>query len=373
MKKSVIVAVALVGLGALLVVGMRASRPVAEVCAAQRGTAISAVYGTVKVVASLTFNLNTRNSGVIQFAEPLASGKVLVGSEVQRGQELARLVNEDLDREIAKADTDLRAAQERQKLGPPSQPPLNTQQAQLERMEKLAQLQNVSASDVEQLRNEVQRLQEAVRSEQVELDREVAIFREQDANLQDRKARGIITSPIDGILTAVNVLNGEFVAEGSVPFAVESKSSYLEGQVNEEDVGRIMPTMKASVRLYAFADRDFTATVSQILPTATNQRYTITLTMDDPPANLLTGMTGEMNVIAGKHENALIVPSRALLADHVFVVEDGVVQPRAVKVGFHNLERAEILDGLQEGDQVIVADQDLFKTGERVRPIATNM
>jgi len=131
--------------------------------------------------------------------------------------------------------------------------------------------------------------------------------------------------------------------------------------------------MKAAVRLYSYANQDFTATVSQILPTANNQRYTITLTLDNPPPNLMSGMTGEMNVVAGKRENALIIPSRALLAGRVFVVKDGVVKPRAVKVGFRNLERAEILDGLKEGEQVVVADQDLFKPGQRVRAVTINM
>jgi len=373
MKKIVVITALLAGAGGALFYGMFAARPVAEVCAAQRGTAISAVYGTVKVVASITFNVPARVSGVIQLAEPLASGKIVAGSEVKRGQELGRLVSEDLDRELAKAEDDLKAAEERQRLGPQSLPQLNTQQAQLDRMEKLAQLQNVSASDLEQLRNEVQRLQEAVRSEQVELDREVAIEREQDGDLRDREARCLLVAPIDGILTAVNVLDGQFISEGSTPFVVESKSTYLEGRVNEEDVGQVAPGMKAAVRLYSFSGRELTAKVTQVLPTAANQQYVITLTMEKPPPNLMTGMTGEMNIIAGQHDGALIIPSRALLVDHVFVVEDGTVKPRAVKVGFRNLERAEILDGLKEGDQVIVADQDLFRTGEHVRPIATNM
>ena len=42
-------------------------------------------------------------------------------------------------------------------------------------------------------------------------------------------------------------------------------------------------------------------------------------------------------------------------------------------LGFRNLERAEILDGLKEGEQVVVADQDLFRPGQRVRAITINM
>jgi RND family efflux transporter MFP subunit len=371
MKKFVILAALIVSATGALLYGLWASRPTAEVYPTQRGTATSAVYGTVKVVASLTMNVRARNSGTIRFSDRINTNTV-VGMVVTQGELLATISNEDLDRDISRAETDLKAAEERRRIGPPSQPALNTQEALLARLEKLAQMQNVAAADLERTRNDVQAFRERVREEQLELDRQVVTYREQAGVLQDRKALCFITSPIKGNLNAVNCLNGEFIADGSIPFVVATESTFLEGQINEEDVGQVASLMKAAVRLYSFANQDFTATVSQILPTANNQRYTITLTLDKAPPNLMSGMTGEMNIIAGKRENALIIPSRAVLADHVLVVRDGVVESRAVKIGFRNLERAEVLDGLKEGDQVVVADQDLFRPGQRVRAVNTN-
>ena len=372
MKKSVVFAALMMSVTGSILYGLWAARPVAEVCVAQRGTAISAVYGTVKVVATMSLNVRARNSGIIRFSDAIAKTG-LAGIEVKQSDVLATIVNEDLNREIAKAETDLKAAEARQRLGPPSGPELNTQEAQLTRLEKLAQMQNLPASDLERARNAVETLRERVRAEQVELDRLVSVLREQAGVLRDRKARGIVTAPIDGYLTAINCVNGEFTSENSTPFVIATKSTYLEGQINEEDVGQVASQMKAAVRLYSYPDREFTATASQVLPTANNQRYTVTLTLDAPPANLMSGMTGEMNIIAGKRENTLIIPSRAIIAERVFVVHDGVVKPRAVKIGFRNLERAEILDGLREGEQVVVADQDLFRPGQRVRPVTINM
>jgi RND family efflux transporter MFP subunit len=243
----------------------------------------------------------------------------------------------------------------------------------LARIEKLAEMQNVPASDVDRARNSVQTLRERVRVEQVELDRSASILREQLADLRDRKARCFITSPMDGYLDQINCVNGEFISEGSIPFVVATKSMYLSGEINEEDVGQIAPKMKAAVRLYSYADKDLMAAVTQILPTANNQRYTVTLTLDETPPNMMSGMTGEMNIIAGKHENALIIPSSAVLGGRVLVVKDNVVEPRDVKVGFHNMERTEILDGLQVGEQVVIADQDLFRPGQRVHAIVRNL
>jgi len=372
MKRTIILAALILSATAAILYGVWASRPVAEVCPAQRGTAISVVYGTVKVVATLTMNTRARESGIIHFSDRVAKNSV-VGFEVKQGELLGTISNDDLDREITKAETELKATEERSRLGPPSQPQLNTQEALLARLEKLAQMQSVPATDLERTRNEVETLRERVRSEQVELDRMATILREQAGVLHDRKARCSITSPLDGYLSSVNCINNEFIGEGSTPFVVATKSVYLEGQINEEDVGQIAPNMKAAVRLYSYANQDFKASVIQVLPTANNQRYTVTLTLDQSPPGLMSGMTGEMNVEAGKHENALTIPSRAVLADRVFVVKDNVVKPRTVKVGLHNLQRAEILDGLTEGELVVVADQDLFKPGEHVRPVATNM
>jgi RND family efflux transporter MFP subunit len=372
MKRTVILAALIVSGTAAILYSLWASRPVAEVYVAQRGTAVSAVYGTVKVLASLTITLHARSSGTIRFSDRVASN-AMVGLVVTQGELLATIVNEDLDREITKAEEELKAAEERQRLGPPSLPELNTQQAQLSRLEKLAEMQGVPASDLDRARSTVQTLSERVRNEQVEADREVTINREQAGVLQDRKARCFITSPLTGYLDTINCVNGEFINEGSNPFVVATKSMFLNGEINEEDVGQIAPKMKAAVRLYSYPDQDLMATVSQILPTANNQRYTITLTLDKSPPSLMSGMTGEMNIIAGQRENALIIPSRAVLGDRVFVVKDNVVKPRAVKVGFHNLEHAEIIDGLKEGEQVVVADQDLFKPGQRVRAVTVNM
>jgi multidrug efflux pump subunit AcrA (membrane-fusion protein) len=82
---------------------------------------------------------------------------------------------------------------------------------------------------------------------------------------------------------------------------------------------------------------------------------------------LMAGMTGEMNIITGKHENVLLVPTRALLVDQALIVKHGVVQKRTVKVGFRTLDFSEAVNGLSLGDHVVVADQDRLHPGKPVR------
>src|SRR5262249_47933366 len=126
--------------------------------------------------------------------------------------------------------------------------------------------------------------------------------------------------------------------------------------------------MKAKVQLYAYRTRTFSARVTSVQPAAdpTTQRYTVVLEMEKPPDNLMVGMTGEMNIITGVHENAVLVPTRALLVDQALVTNGGMVQRRTVNVGFRTLDFSEALNGLGEGDRVIVADQDKFYPGHPV-------
>ncbi len=60
----------------------------------------------------------------------------------------------------------------------------------------------------------------------------------------------------------------------------------------------------------------------------------------------MAGMTGEMNIITGTHENAILVPTRALLVDQALIIKHGIVQKRTVKIGFRTLDFTEILSGL---------------------------
>jgi multidrug efflux pump subunit AcrA (membrane-fusion protein) len=127
--------------------------------------------------------------------------------------------------------------------------------------------------------------------------------------------------------------------------------------------------MKAKVQLYAYRTRTFTARVTSVQPAAdpTTQRYTVVLEMESPPDNLMAGMTGEMNIITGTHDNSLLVPTRALLVDQALIVKGGIVHSRTVGLGFRTLDFTEVTSGLEEGSHVIASDQDKFHPGETVR------
>src|SRR6202040_3907199 len=343
--------------------------PVAEVVTVRRGTAISAVYGTVRIEPAFVVRIRAQNDGFIQLAEPFSAGRGAVGKNVEKGQLLATIADEETAQELKQACADLQAPVDRAALPLASSELLKAAEDNLQRLEKVVGSGNVPAVEYEKARSEANRLRGAVETERIERDRNLKSLEETTKKLEAQMKSAEVRSPLDGLLTNVQTIDGELVSDGNELFTVSSRKNYIRGEVNEEDVGEVKPGMKAKVQLYAYRTRTFSARVTSVQPAAdpTTQRYTVVLEMENPPDNLMAGMTGEMNIITGTHENALLVPTRALLVDQALVVNGGIVQPRTVNVGFRTLDFSEALNGLAEGDHVIVSDQDKFHSGQPVR------
>ncbi len=343
--------------------------PVAEVASVRRGTAISAVYGTVRIEPAFVVHVRAQNSGFIQLAETFSAGRGAIGKSVKKGELLATIADETTARQLKQARVDLEAARQRGALPLPSLELLKAAEDNLQRLEKVVGTGNVPVVEFEKQKTEVARLRGAVENERIERDRNLEALDETRKKLESQMRSSEIRSPMDGLLTNVQTIDNELVAEKNELFTVSSRKNYVRGEVNEEDVGEVKPGMPAKLQLYAYRTKSFTARVTSIQPAADpiTQRYTIVLEMDDPPDNLMAGMTGEMNIITGTHENVLLVPTRALLVDQALVVKNHVIRRRTVKVGYRTLDFAEAMSGLSEGDRVIVSDQDKFRSGQPVR------
>jgi RND family efflux transporter MFP subunit len=343
--------------------------PVAEVTPVQRGTAISAVYGTVRIEPAFMVRVRAQNDGFIRLAEPFSAGRGAIGKAVERNESLAIIADEETSRQLKQARTDLQAAVDRAAVPLPSSELLKAAEDNLQRLEKVVSSGNVPAVEYQKSKSEVNRLRGALETERIERDRNLKSLEDTAKKLEAEMKNAEVRSPIDGILTNVQTIDGELVSDGNELFTVSSRKTYVRGEVNEEDVGEVKPGMKAKVQLYAYRTRTFTGRVTSIQPAAdpTTQRYTVVLEMENPPDNMMVGMTGEMNIITGVHENALVVPTRSLLVDQALVVNGGIVQRRTVNVGFRTLDFSEALSGLADGDHVIVSDQDKFHSGQPVR------
>jgi RND family efflux transporter MFP subunit len=368
-KSKTVLWIGVAGVVVLFVAAYFFLMPVAEVTNVRRGTAISAVYGTVRIEPAFVVRVRAQNDGFIRLAEPFSAGRGAIGKAVERNELLAIIADEETSRQLKQARTDLQAAVDRAALPLPSSELLKAAEDNLQRLEKVVSSGNVPAVEYQKSKSEVNRLRGVVETERIERDRNLKSLEETAKKLEAEMKNAEVRAPIDGILTNVQTIDGELVSDGNELFTVSSRKTYVRGEVNEEDVGEVKPGMKAKVQLYAYRTRTFAGRVTSIQPAAdpTTQRYTVVLEMENPPDNMMVGMTGEMNIITGVHENALLVPTRALLVDQALVVNGGIVQRRTVNVGFRTLDFSEALGGLADGDHVIVSDQDKFHSGQPVR------
>jgi RND family efflux transporter MFP subunit len=343
--------------------------PVAEVSVVQKGTALSAVYGTIRIEPTFVVHVRAQNSGFIRLADEFSAGRGAIGKTVEKGQLLATIADEATARQLKQAQADLQAATQRAALPLPSSELLKTADDNVQRLEKLAALSNVPAVEYEKAKSEAARLKGVVESERIERDRNLGALEDACKKLEAQLKSSEIRAPIDGLLTGMLTVDGELVGQNNELFTVSSRQNYVRGEVNEEDVGEVKPGMEAIVQLYAYRLQQFKAKVSSVQPAADpeTQRYTIVLQLEKPPDNLMAGMTGEMNIITGRHDNVVLVPTRALLVDQALVIRHGIVQRRTVKTGFRTLDFTEAMSGVSEGDHVVVADQDLLNPGRPVR------
>ena len=106
------------------------------------------------------------------------------------------------------------------------------------------------------------------------------------------------------------------------------------------------------------------------------QRVWVLVDLLDPPAawqDLGDAFRVEARLTIAEADQALKLPAGALFrreqAWNVFVVEDGRARPQTVTVGLRNDLEAQVVEGLQEGDQVVVHPSDRVRDGVRVRTV----
>ena len=158
--------------------------PVAEVATVQRGTAISAVYGTVRIEPAFVVRVRAQNDGFIRLAEPFSAGRGAIGKEVQRNELLATIADEETSRQLKQARTDLQAAVDRAALSLPSSELLKAAEDNLQRLEKVVSSGNVPAVEYQKSKSEVNRLRGVVETERIERDRNLKSLEETTKKLE---------------------------------------------------------------------------------------------------------------------------------------------------------------------------------------------
>jgi len=186
---------------------------------------------------------------------------------------------------------------------------------------------------------------------------------------QRRLENAKIVAPWDGIVTAVNIVEGT-LASPSVPalHMADVSTYHLDVQVDELDVANLSAGQPVTVEIDALPDQGLAGTVLSVAPAAATTAtggvsYVVRINIDPHDTQLRMGMSATANIIANSRENVLLIPNRAVQiqgdSNQTFVerLVDGAPQKVEVSLGIRTEQESEVRDGLSDGDQIIIRNR----------------
>lgn len=321
---------------------------------------VKAEVKEVQEIAEFVANLEAQRQALVI---PKVSGvieklRVREGDRVKEGDVLFELEKEDFVLAVMQAEAALKEAE------------AAYEQASRDfaRFEALRAQQVVSEREYEQAR--VQRDLARARLEQARVALEQA-----RRNLEET----VVRAPFGGVVTQRFKDEGERVRAGmpgqeaAVLLLEDLSVLKAKGSLPELEVGEVREGMEAEVRVDAYPQEVSRGRVTLVGPRLDPSSRTFSIEVEVPNAagRLKPGMFARVRILKGI-KRALVVPREAILREegvwvyHCFVVKDGKAERRAVVPRFTPFDYVEVLEGLKEGELVVVEGQWALKGGEEV-------
>lgn len=203
---------------------------------------------------------------------------------------------------------------------------------------------------------------------------------------QATAARLKITAPFDGIAGIRTVNVGDYLKDGGDIVNIEDIAAvFVDFRLPERFQAKVKKGQTAQIDMDALPGRKFTAMIQAIDPLvdANGRSVGVRACIDNRQGQLRPGMFARVNAVFGERENAKVIPEEAIvpLAGKQYVIklvdaapavdkDSKTTQRVEVKIGIRRPGRVEILEGLNEGDEVVVAGQQrIQKDGTVVKVI----
>ncbi|MEK7794948.1 MAG: efflux RND transporter periplasmic adaptor subunit [Candidatus Hydrogenedentota bacterium] len=185
--------------------------------------------------------------------------------------------------------------------------------------------------------------------------------------------QSVVTAEFDGIADTLEHEQGEYVEAGSalVRLVQVDKVKVLIG-LPEREVTLIHQGDHVNLVLDAYEGREFEGTFYRIATSAdlTTRTFLAEVEVVNPEGLLKPGMIARAAIVRKNYPNAITVPLFSVVTResqrYVFVEKDAVAQMRPVTIGFFQKDVVHIVDGLSDGDRVIVAGHRELSDGDRV-------
>ena len=209
----------------------------------------------------------------------------------------------------------------------------------------------------------------ALASSQATVEQSRASMRQSEVDLENTSVR----SPISGIVSARSVNAGEYVTNSTAAIVVvnidtvEVNTNLLEDEINSVKQGQDVDVVVAAVSKSPLKCR-----VTKVSPSADSKSktYPIWVSIPNPGGSLKPGMFAEIQVVVSKRQGVLSVPPEAIVERGgkkvAYVVDGDKALEKQVTPGITQGGKIEV-EGINEGDMLIVTGLQTIKTGTAVK------
>src|SRR6478609_5330613 len=353
----------------------------------ERGTMVRSVVATGKVEPITKIEIKSKANGIIKAL------RVNVDSVVREGDVLAELDKDQLLAQLRGAEANLLAARAALE-GAEAQVKKNTVEAEgpdvefarraYDRAKSLFDQHLIAQSALDDAHSAVDVAENKRRAAQSQLFVSQARVSEATAQVAQAKAAAdrasedlantTIRAPIRGTVLSRDVEIGSPVSSilnlGANATLVMTLGDidqvFVRGKVDEADIGRVRLGQSARIRVETFKDKTFAGRVTQISPMGVEKdnvtSFEVRVSIDNPGKELKANMTANAEIVLEEHPNSLILPEAAISYDaqknaFVDLLSPGTKNGRRrvpVKLGVGNGTRIQVLEGIREGDKVVL-------------------
>ena len=194
------------------------------------------------------------------------------------------------------------------------------------------------------------------------------------------QARFTLSAPVSGVVAELGVREGIAVSPGMTMFRIAGlEKVWAVAEVPEAQAVRLTRGQKLKAVLQADASQTFDGALKEILPqvSASTRTLQARFEVDNKAGKLMPGMLLRFQV-AGPSTSRLVVPSEAVIRTGKRAVvlvrkENGSFESRDVAIGQDVGDDTEVMQGLAEGEQVVVSGQFLLDSEARLRSVTASM
>ena len=368
------------------------SRPASEIdpsrlTTVQRGDLARSVVAIGKIEPISKVEIKSKANGIIKEI------KVQIGDNVQEGQILVELDKENLQARLHEARAALLGAQANVKA---AQAEFDKNKIEAEgvdiafarrnrdRAEQLAKDGLLPQSNLDDSRLAVEVAENRQRAAKAQLSVTQARVSQAEATVAQSEAaveraeeelgNATIRSPIKGMVLSRDLEIGSPVSSilnlgaGATLVMVlgDIHEVFVRGKVDESDIGIVKLELPARIRVETFKDRQFDGRVTQISPLGVEKdnvvSFEVRVSIDNASGALRANMSANAEIVLEEHKGTLTVPEKAVIYDaqrnaSIEVPAAGTrsgKEKKSVKVGLSNGTRTEIVQGLADGQKVIL-------------------